>query len=256
MKVLSLALQKGGVGKTSLAVTLAAELARNGGGVCLIDADPQGNASGWLHYEVEVELADLLFAIAAGERPDVRAAGVQLAWEGLALIPTKGLEGRLRLFAETTAAGKPNVLKALTRALGAEGYRYIVVDTSPNFGPLEKACLLASDEVITPTAGDVFGPDGLLIFAENVKRLRADYETEKPGYRRVVVNALDRRIPQHEKALADIKANAGGLEIYTIPTDPAFRKAQARGAVVQALGDAKEATKAEIARLAADIVRG
>ena len=59
MKVLGLGLQKGGVGKTSISVALAAELAKTSK-VLLIDADPQGNASGALLKEIEYELADAL----------------------------------------------------------------------------------------------------------------------------------------------------------------------------------------------------
>lgn len=254
MKTIAMALQKGGVGKTSLAVALAAELAKEAGAVCLIDADPQGNTSGWLHYEVETELADILFDLANGKPGlDIRPAVVKTGFPGLSLIPTKGLDGRLRLFAETAAAGKPNIIKALIRLTAALGFQYAVIDTSPSFSPLEKACLLASDEAVTPATADIFGPDGLFIFAENIKRLRADFETEKPGYRRVIVNALDRRIPQHIKVLEDIKANAGELEVYVIPTDPAFRKAQGLGVTIQELDCAKESTKAELRRLAQNI---
>ena len=59
MKTISFALQKGGVGKTSISVSTAAELAKYGK-TLLIDADPQGNASGWLISELEYELADVL----------------------------------------------------------------------------------------------------------------------------------------------------------------------------------------------------
>jgi chromosome partitioning protein len=256
LKTISLALQKGGVGKTSLAVTLAAELAKETGAVCVADADPQGNTSGWLHHEVDIELADLLFDIANGKTPDIKTAAVKTGFPGLSIIPTKGLDGRLRLFAETIAAGKPNIIKALIRALGGLGFQYVVIDTSPSFSPLEKACLLASDEVITPTTGDIFGPDGLFIFAENIKQLRLDYETEKPGYKRIIVNAVDGRIPQHEKALEDIRNNAGGLVVYSIPTDPVFRKAQSSGITVQELSGAKTETKAELNRLARDSIQG
>jgi chromosome partitioning protein len=255
MNVLSLALQKGGVGKTSLSVALAAELAQETGSVLLIDADPQGNTSGWLYPEVDLELADLLFDLATGKQPAIRDAIVKTGFPGLSIIPTKGLDGRLRLFSETQAAGKPNILKGLTRAIAPLGYQFVVMDLSPAFGPLEKACLLASDEAITPTGGDIFGPDGLLIFAENIKQLRLDYETVRPGYRRIIFNAIDKRIPQHEKVLTDIKANAGGLELYTIPTDPIFRKAQSAGLVIQAVSAAKKETKSELKRLAQDLMR-
>jgi chromosome partitioning protein len=68
MKTIALSIQKGGVGKTSLAVSLAAELTRETGSVLLIDLDPQGNASNWIGpREMSAELADVLFGKVALE---------------------------------------------------------------------------------------------------------------------------------------------------------------------------------------------
>ncbi|GHU93475.1 chromosome partitioning protein ParA [Spirochaetia bacterium] len=257
MKVYTMCLQKGGVGKTSLAVGLAGELAKEAGGVVIIDADPQGNSSGWLCRggSVDIELADLLFDIAEGKTPDVKAAAVKTELPGLSIIPTKGLDGRLRLFAETLAAGKPNVIKNLVRGLAAAGFRYAIIDTSPAHGPLEKACLLATTQAITPTLGDIFSPDGLQIFGELLKQLRADYETHYPEYRRIVLNAYDKRIPKHESVLNDIKTAAPDAGIYCIPVDQVFRKAQEAQLTIQSLTGAKEQTLAELRRLAVDLIQ-
>jgi chromosome partitioning protein len=255
MKTYTLALQKGGTGKTSLAVALAGELAQEAGGVVLLDADPQGNTSGWVYPMVDIELADILFDLANGKIPAIKEAVTKTAWPGLSIIPTKGLDGRLRLFAETLAAGKPNIMKNLTRSLASMGYRYAIIDTSPAHGPLEKSCLLASDEVITPTLGDVFGPDGLQIFSELLKQLRIDYETNKPEYRRIIFNAYDRRIPKQDMVLEDLKNNTSG-EIYIIPTDQNFRKAQDANLALQALTGIKPQTKSELNRLALDLIGG
>jgi chromosome partitioning protein len=254
MKTIAFALQKGGVGKTSLAVALAGELAREAGATLIIDLDPQGNTSGWLHPEVDAEAADMLIDLYNGNTPDLQRSIVKTGFPGLSILPTKGLDGALRLFADTMAINKPLLVRSLVRNSAAIGYAYCILDLSPYFGPLEKTALLASDETITPATADVFGADGLLIFAENLKRLRQDYETTRPAYKRIIINALDRRIPQHEKSLAEIQSAAAGLTVYTIPTDPVFRKAQSAGRAIQAITGAKAETKRELHRLAVDII--
>jgi len=254
MKTYSLSLQKGGTGNTSLSVAIAAELAREVRATILLDCDPQGNSSGWLHPEVDIELADLLINIANGKTPDIKVAAIKTGFPGLSIIPTKGLDGNLKVFQETMASAKPYTMQKLIKALGAMGYHYCVMDLSPAFGPLEKNCLLGCDEFLTPTTADIFGPDGLLIFAENLKTFREDYNTDRPTYRKIIINEIDRRIPQHEKSVNDIKANAGELKIYSIPTDPIFRKAQGLGIAIQALNTAKLETRAELHRLATDLI--
>ena len=250
MKTIAFSIQKGGVGKTSLSVSLAAEMAKETGAVLLIDADPQGSASGWIGpKEVQTDLSDVLF-----EKADFDRAVWKTATPGLFLLPTAGLGGELNLYSKTLANERDRCIRKITLAAAAQGYRYCILDMSPAFGSLERACFMAADEVITPVLPDSFAADGLEVFAGNLDQFRKDKETEKPFYKRIIVNAIDRRIPQHGENLAKMKGGEG-LSIYEFPVDPAFRKSQAAGFTIQDYTGTKPETQAVLRRLAADIIQ-
>jgi len=253
MKTICLAIQKGGTGKTSLSMALAGELAAYGK-TLIIDADPQGNTSGQLYPNIETELADLLFDIADNKKPDIKNAVKKTAFPSLSIIPTAGLDGRLRLYSETLAAGNPWAMDELIKGIIDMGFDYCVIDTSPAFGPLEQSALLAAHECITPLMGDTYGADGLAIFSENLDALKRRQRASQPAYNKILFNAYDKRITNHEKILNELKAATGGnMDIYCFPTDPIYRRAQDRRTVIQELTGAKAETKAELSRLAKDI---
>ena len=250
MKTIAFSMQKGGVGKTSLSVSIAAELAANTGSVLLIDADPQGSASGWIGpQELSAELSDVLFS-----KAKLKNAIIKTATPGLSLLPTAGQGGELNLFSKTLASQQDRCIKKITKEAATLGFRYCILDMSPGFGPLEWACFMAADETITPIFPDSFAADGLGVFAGNIAQFRSDKETEKPFYKRLIVNALDKRIPQHGETLAKYK-NEGAFIIYEFPVDPCFRKAQAAGVTIQAFTTTKPETRAELSRLAKDIIQ-
>jgi chromosome partitioning protein len=251
MKTIAISLQKGGVGKTSLAVSLAAELAKTGS-VLLIDADPQGNASAWIGAAtIAAELADVLL-----EKVPLRNAVAQTGSNGLFLLPSAGLGGSLKSFSESQAKDDPFCLRRLVKEVAADGYQYMVIDLSPAWGALERAAALAVDEIITPVLGDSFAMDGLEIFSENLMTLRKRMETDRPAYNKIVVNAIDGRVKQHGEIIASIRAAAIGLKIYEIPVDPAFRMAQRKHLTLQELGLVKSDTRTALATIAADVRLG
>jgi chromosome partitioning protein len=255
MKTIAVSLQKGGVGKTSLAVSLAAELAKETGSALLIDADPQGSASGWIGPDaLESELADVLMKQTAAKN-----AIIKTGFPGLSLLPTAGLGGQLKVFAEGQAAQDQFCMKRILKEAAALGFRFCIIDLSPGWGPIERAAITAADEVITPILGDSFAVDGLEIFAGNLDELRERLEPAgiKPAaYKRLILNAIDNRIKQHGETLAEITGRAAALKVYTVPVDPAFRLAQKTGLVIQALSGVKPETRAGIEALAKDIQEG
>jgi cellulose biosynthesis protein BcsQ len=126
---------------------------------------------------------------------------------------------------------------------------------SPGFGPLEWACFMAADEVITPLLPDSFAADGLQVFTGNLQQFREDKETLKPFYNKVIINAIDQRIPLHEQMVLEMKSGNKSLNVFNLPVDPAFRKSQAAGLAIQAFSGTKQETKTEISRLAKTIIK-
>jgi chromosome partitioning protein len=251
MKTIAVTLQKGGTGKTSLAVSIAAELAQSAGSTLIIDCDPQGSASSWLATDsLSAELADVLTKQAV-----LKDTIIGTPWEHLSILPSAGLGGTLKVFAETQAAQKPYCMTHLLKDASALGFAYCVCDLSPGWGALERACALATDELITPIMPDIFGIDGLHIFHRSLANLREDMNLppQRPVYRKIIVNAIDHRIGQHQEILSKIKKMEHAYQVYYVPVEPLFRKAQASQAVIQALGGVKAETAAELKRLIQDI---
>ena len=140
MKTIAFALQKGGTGKTSTAVSVATELAKKHK-VVLIDADPQGNASAWYNNELTAELSDVLT-----NKAGIGEALISTGIKNLFMIPTAGVGGGLNAYQKIEANGKPEAMLDVTDEL-AKAFDFCIIDTSPHFGPLEESCFIASDEI-------------------------------------------------------------------------------------------------------------
>lgn len=162
MRVISIANFKGGTGKTTTAVNLAAELAELGRRVLLIDADPQHNASTFYggDYDWPYTLTDVLEGLAEPcWADDISATGR----EGLDILPAD--MGLLRLDLAAIADGSSDALKRLTDFLDAiredDAYDFVIFDCPPSFTAASVAALVNSDEVILPTRVDAFSRAGV-----------------------------------------------------------------------------------------------
>ncbi|MCQ2593200.1 MAG: AAA family ATPase [Treponema sp.] len=255
MKTIATALQKGGVGKTTIAVSLAAELAKKNK-VIIIDADPQGNATGSLVSSYEKEFADVLFGKCA-----IEEAIIQTSVPNLHLIPTVALDSnahslnQLRMYKTTLAANNPNAVKKIVKSL-SDKYDYCIIDTCPAFDPFEENIFTACDEVIAVMLLDIFSTDGLSIFNANLADFKDRKESEKPAFKKIILNANNKSIAFHKQIIEKMAAQ-DTFDCFIIPTDQAFKRAQNLQKPVQWLtkaeGNASKETLEALALIAENI---
>ncbi|MCA9080658.1 MAG: ParA family protein [Planctomycetaceae bacterium] len=158
MRIIAVMNQKGGVGKTTTSVNLAAGLALQGRRVCLIDLDPQAHAS--LHLGVDVSGGvHSIYQVFAGGKSFNEV--VQLATENLWLAPAD-LDLAATEVELVDAPGREFVLKnALAQANVDGAYDYIVMDCPPSLGVLTVNALTAATEVFIPLQPHFFALQGL-----------------------------------------------------------------------------------------------
>jgi chromosome partitioning protein len=170
-RILAVANQKGGVGKTTTAINLAASVASRGLKVLLVDFDPQGNASSGVGYpraRVELSIYDALIGdveLADTIRPtDITTLWVVPATTDLvgAEIELIGAEGRERKLATRLASV-------------ADRYDYIIIDCPPSLGMLTLNALVAADGVIVPMQAEYFALEGLSALISTIDRIRQAY---------------------------------------------------------------------------------
>jgi chromosome partitioning protein len=172
-RIVAVANQKGGVGKTTTAINLAASVASRGHRVLLVDFDPQGNASSGVGYprdRIELSVYDALLgdvAFADVIRPTeittlfVAPANTDLVGAEIELIT---VERRERILAD--ALRQP----AITAA-----FDYIVIDCPPSLGMLTLNALVAADGVVVPMQAEYFALEGLSALTATIERIRAAY---------------------------------------------------------------------------------
>ena len=196
MRRIAISLSKGGVGKTTTAVNIAAGLARAGYSVLLIDTDTQGQAGRALGLQPEIGLAELISGDTSPEE------AIQEARERLALLAGgRSLAGLKRLIDRKDFRGE----KALADGLEQldSHYDYILLDTAPGWDSLTVNVLFYADEILAPVSMEVLTLTGLLYFQKSIEAIQ-EYRPELE-LRYVVPTFYDRRVKKSEEILAQLQ---------------------------------------------------
>ena len=173
-KIISFANQKGGVGKTTSAVNVAASLGVLGYKVLLIDLDPQGNATsgvGVVKKNLKVSSFDLL----AGDAT-VDGVAVKTRFENLWVIPTNTTLARAEFELADTENGEYVMRNKLEEA--KKSYDYIIIDCPPSLSMLTVNAMTASDGVVIPMQCEFFALEGLSQLMFTISRIKTHYNKD------------------------------------------------------------------------------
>ncbi len=236
-RILCVANQKGGVGKTTTAVNLSVALARSGGRTLLVDLDPQCNATTGLACQPASSHALL------SDQP-LHLSVCETVTKNLHLLPGS----RSFRDVEALSANTEQTAQALGRhlAVNTNAYDFVLIDSPPSLGDLTQAALAASNEVLMPIQCEYFAMEGLTQMIHVIRRVMQQ-QAGRLEFGGILLTMYDPRLELTYEVEREVRDFFGGIVFQTvIPRDVAVSEAPSHGRSVIDYAPRSQGTRAYI----------
>lgn len=250
-KVIAIANQKGGVGKTTTAINLSSALGELGRSVLLIDLDSQGNASRGLGIDA-LSLPQTVYDVLLGDIP-IDLALRKTKEKGLDILPSNLKLASLDIAIQNKGITKPFFLLKTALAALKSVYDYVLIDCPPSLGLLNINALTASTSVLIPVQCEFFAMEGVAAILSSINKIQNDFNPKLKieGFLLTMYdsrNSLDTEIARQVRGL--FKENTFNI---AIPRNISIAEASMKGLSVLSFRPSSQGSQAYLS-LAKEII--